>query len=281
MIAPGTKTSVGDLGPVEQTLLVPLWARAQEALEDDPILQDGRAREILERLDFDFSPLAGAQASQVGCCVRGALVDRWARAFLETSPSGTIVELGCGLNDRFARVDNGAAQAFDLDLPEVISLRRSFFDDAPRRRMVAASVLDEGWIDQLKASSNGPFFFASEGLFVYLQSEEVRSVFRRLAQHFPGAALAYDSMTPLVLRHQRHHDAMRHFDARFTWSVADAAEVEQWDRGIRLTESHRFFDMLYAHPERMPATVRYLGPCLAALYPPLKSSYTINLVRFV
>jgi O-methyltransferase involved in polyketide biosynthesis len=280
MIAPRTKTGIGDLSPVERTLLVPLWARAQEALEDDPILLDSRAREILESVDFDFAPLAKARASQVGCCVRGALVDRWARAFLRRSPTGTVVELGCGLNDRFTRVDNGAARAFDLDLPDVISLRRAFFEEAPRRQMLAASVLDEEWIAQLKADSPGPFFFASEGLFVYLQAEEVRSVFRRLARHFPGASLAYDAMTPLVLRHQGHHDAMRHFDARFTWSVSDAAEVEQWDAGIRLTESERFFDLLSAQSKRMPAAVRFLGPCLAALYPPLKRSYTINLVQF-
>jgi len=279
MIAPANRIPVA-LGPVEATLLVPLWARAEEALREDPILLDARAGEILDRLDVDVSCLAEARASQVGCCVRGALVDAWVRDFLLAYPSGTLVELGCGLNDRFARVDNGTTRVVEVDLPDVIALRRTFFEDGPRRTMLPVSVLEDGWIEQVKAVSTGPFFFASEGMFVYLQGDEVRAVFRRLQEHFPGAAMAYDSMTALVLRHQAHHDAMRHFEARFTWSVTEATEVERWGAGIRLEESHRLFDLLADRRERLPTALRILGPWLGAIFPPLKRAYTVNLVRF-
>ncbi len=61
------------LGPVQETLLVPLWARAREADENPPLLNDPKSREILEHLAYDFSPLDAARASQLGCCVRGAM----------------------------------------------------------------------------------------------------------------------------------------------------------------------------------------------------------------
>jgi len=267
------------LGTVQETLLVPLWARAREAGEAQPILSDSRAAAIQARLDYDFAPLEGAQASRVGCCVRGRLVDRWVRAFLREHPTATVVDLGCGLNGRFERVDNGRVRWFDLDLPDVIDLRRGFFEDSPRRTMLAASVLDEAWLDIVAAETAGALLFVSEGMFVYLQEDEVRTVFERLAARFPGARLAFDAMTSLVVRHQRHHDAMRHFAARFTWAVPDAQVVETWDGGIRLEESRRFYDLLYERARRLPRMARWLGRAAGILYPPLKRAYTVNLAR--
>jgi O-methyltransferase involved in polyketide biosynthesis len=268
-----------NLGAVQETLLVPLWARASECDEIAPLLRDPKSREIIQRLDYDFTPLEAARATQLGCCVRAARVDSWVCAFLALNPYGTVIELGVGLNSRFERTDNGRATWFELDLPDVIALRREFFDDMPRRTMIAGSVLDRGWIEQVQAGSRGPWLIVSEGMFVYLNPDDVRSVFSRCADVFPGALCAYDSMSPLVLRHQRHHDAMRYFEAEFTWSVVNAREVESWDPRFHLVEARSFYQMLYSHPRRLPAYYRYLGPLLAAVYPPLKQAYHVNLVR--
>lgn len=272
------KTPV-ELGAVQETLLVPLWARAREVEEPAPVLVDPKSREILDRLDYDFSSLEGARSSQLGCCVRGALVDRWVGEFLARHPGGTVVELGVGLNSRFERVDDGRARWFEIDLPDVIELRREFFNEGPRRRMLGISAHDEGWLDRVRDQSQGPVFIASEGVLVYFSAAEVRTLFQRVAGAFPGACFAYDSMTPLVVRHQRLHDAMRHFEAEFTWSVGDAREVEAWDARLRIVESRSFYHMLYAHPKRLSAPIRYLGPLLGAVFPPVRRSYHVNLMR--
>ncbi len=266
-----------NLAPVEETLLVPLWARAEEARELEPVLRDPRASAIRARLDFDFERLDGARASQLGCCVRGDLMDRWVRTFLAEHPDGTVVELGCGLNTRFERVDNGRVRWFDLDLPGVIALRRQFFTDAPRHTMLAGSVLETPWIEALPC--DGPMLFVTEGMLPYLQPTEVRALFTRLASCFPGAQIAFDAMTPLVLRHQHRHDAMRHFRARFAWSVDTVVELERWDPRIRIEESRRFHDLLAGHPRRLPRTLRWLARGLGFVYPPFKHAYTINRAR--
>ncbi|MBZ0135405.1 MAG: class I SAM-dependent methyltransferase [Planctomycetes bacterium] len=272
------KTAV-KLGTIQETLLVPLWARARESEEAQPVLHDPKSREILASLDYDFSPLDGARASQLGCCVRGAQVDRWVRAFLNDFPEGTVIELGVGLNSRFERVDNGRARWFELDLPDAMDLRRQFFEDTDRRTLISGSALDDDWLAQVRAESRGPWFIASEGVLVYFHPEEVRALFARMADALPGGLFAYDSMTPLVLRHQRRHDAMRYFEAEFTWSVSNAREVEFWDDRYQILDARSFYSMLYAHPRRLPAYYRYLGPLLGAVYPPLKRAYHVNLMR--
>lgn len=268
------------LSPVALTLLVPLWARAQESLRADPVLYDPSALEVANALDFDFSLLRRAQATQLGCCVRGALVDTWVRRFLRRHPGGTVVELGAGLNDRFRRVDNGRVNWVSVELPEVAELRRHFFPEMPRRRLVAASALQPDWMHAVREIGNGPVFIASEGVLVYWTETEVQRLFGMIAQGLPGARLAFDAMSPLVLRHQSHHDAMRHFAARFTWSVRKARDVEAWARGARVRISRSFPRMIFARSGRLPPLLRWFGPGLGFLYRPLFSAYTINLIDF-
>lgn len=267
------------LGPVAQTLMVPLWARAEESRRPDGVLCDVLAEEIVRRVDYDFGRLREAHASQLGCCVRGALVDGWVRAFLDEHPEGTVVELGVGLNSRSVRLDNDRARWIDVDLPEVMALRGHFFAPDARRTMLAASITDGALYDTLRETVQGPSLVLSEGVLVYLQAPEVRAVFARLAEALPGAGFVFDAMTPPVLWFQGRHDAMRHFEARFTWSVGDPRAVEGYAPGVRVERSHRFYDLLYAHPHRLPPWMRVAGPVVSRLWPAVRGSYTINLAR--
>jgi O-methyltransferase involved in polyketide biosynthesis len=81
------------------------------------------------------------------------------------------VEIGAGLNTRFERVGNGQAHWIDVDLPDVIELRRRFFADTGRRRMVAASVLDKAWLHDVRQSP-GPYFFVAEAVLAYLPEDQ-------------------------------------------------------------------------------------------------------------
>lgn len=268
-------------GAVEKTLLVPLWARARESRRPFPILEDPAAEQLLSRIAFDPTELdAGASASQLGCCVRGALVDRWVREFLTRHPAGTIVEAGCGLNCRFDRADNGQATWLSFDLPEVIALRRRLLPPRPRSIELAASLLDPSWVEHVRRHTPAPWFLVSEGVLMYLTSAEARAAVCRAAEGLPGGWFAYDVMTPIVLRLQALHDAMRHFEAPFIGSVPDPSEVASWSPSLRLLHSESFFELLFAHGGRLPPWMRLVGPALARLWPRIHRVYTINLAQF-
>lgn len=268
-------------GLVEKTLLVPLWARAREARRPFPILEDPLAEKILERIDFDPTILdEEATASQIGCCVRGALVDRWVREFLTKHPRGTVIEAGCGLNSRFERADNGEATWVSFDLPDVIALRRQLLPQRPRSTEMASSILDPSWIEQVRRHAPPPWFVASEGVLMYLPPEQVQGAVRRIAEGLPGGWFAFDVMTPIVLRLQALHDAMRHFEAPFVGSVSDPAEIASWSPAIRLLYSESFYELLFAQQHRLPPWMRRVGPVVERFWPRIHRVYTINLARF-
>ncbi len=179
------------LGAVQQTLFVPLAARAAETQRKHPVLRDPKATEIVRSIDYDAAKY-GRGAGGFVTVLRTAILDFWVRSFLAAHPAATVVEIGTGLNTRFERVDNGQVHWFDLDLPDTIELRRNFFADTERRRMVAASFLDEDWLPAV-AQSQGPYFFVADGVLVYLPEDQVMAALARIAERFGGALVALDT----------------------------------------------------------------------------------------
>ena len=127
-----------ELGAVQQTLFIPLAARARETERRRPVLRDPKAVEMIRSIDFDEALYGRGWGAGFVTVLRTLVLDWWVRQFLAEHPAGTVVELGTGLNTRFERTDNGTAHWIDLDLPDTIELRRRFFEDTDRREMVAA-----------------------------------------------------------------------------------------------------------------------------------------------
>ena len=151
------------------------------------------------------------------------ILDCWASDFLAEHPDGTVVEIGTGLNSRFDRVGNDQVHWIDLDLPDTIELRRRFFADSGRRRMVAASVLDQDWVPVV-ADSPGPYLFVAEGVLAYL--EQAPQVVARIAGSFPGALIAFDTYSQRTLEQQHKMAARKNMDARWAWSCDDPRTLE-------------------------------------------------------
>jgi O-methyltransferase involved in polyketide biosynthesis len=211
-----------DLGAVQQTLFIPLAARARESHKKHPVVRDPKAAQVLASVDFDARKYGRGAGGGV-TVLRTAIFDCWVGDFLAEHPGGTVVEIGTGLNTRFERVGNGEVHWIDLDLPDTIELRRRFFADSDRRRMVAASVLDEEWLPAVR-DSPGPYFFAAEGVLAYL--DQAPRVLERIARAFPGALIAVDTYSQRTLEQQHRLAARKSMDALWAWSCDDPRTLE-------------------------------------------------------
>jgi O-methyltransferase involved in polyketide biosynthesis len=235
------------LGPVAETLMVTLHARVAETRRPDGILRDPAAVALAARLDYDFSALDSPRLdfNDTLVALRARRIDRHVQAFLARQPEGLVVELGCGLDTRFERVDTGRATWLELDLPEVIGLRRQLLDERPRRRFVARSVSDPAWLDELDDRPGPSCLFVAEGLFPYLALADVRQVLTRLTERYPGSELVFDALAPWLARMSRWHPALRRLraaGAMVLWGLSRPADVAGWAPGLRVLESWRYFD---------------------------------------
>lgn len=195
---PGKQAS--DLEGVQATLLLPLWGRAQESLSDNPVISDPLAVSISRSLPENLSSLFEGinRVSRESWIARCVYFDHKAARFLESHPDGTIVNVGCGLDTTFERVDNGRVRWFDLDLPEVIRLRRKLVQENDRRRFIAGSVLENAWLSEVPTSN--PVLLIMAGVIYYFTEPEIQALFRQLSGYFGRVELVFDYCSDVGLR---------------------------------------------------------------------------------
>jgi hypothetical protein len=131
------------------------------------------------------------------------------------------VALGEGLETQFWRVDDGRVRWLTVDLPETVEVRRRLLgDDPPRRRTLAVSALDFGWMDAVETSQG--VLITAQGLLMYLQPAEVRSLVAACAERFPGGTFVFDAVPDRLAERSRRGE-LRTDDGYqvppWTWSL--------------------------------------------------------------
>ncbi|WP_432798869.1 class I SAM-dependent methyltransferase [Poriferisphaera sp. WC338] len=280
MIAKNPENWDGDIhvnmGDVQTTMLLPLWARAVEMHKDRPVIRDEASERILKALDFDFSMFDNARYSQVIMAARHTMFDEFVLRYLAEHPDGVIIELGCGLSTRYDRLDNGKVRWFDVDLPDAIEMRKRFFEDSERNKMIACSMLEEAWIHEVKAQSRweGPYLMICEGVTMYFDEREVRGLMQMLADEFSGGWFAFDSMSPLMVKMQKHHELLKYLTAKFKWAPRDIYVVEEWDNRLHVIESLTLKSLPREIFEQLPLKHRLKERFIS----PIVGPYRVNLV---
>jgi O-methyltransferase involved in polyketide biosynthesis len=226
------------LSPEQETLLITLYAKAQP---DNPLLFDPMAQHILDQVDYDFASLHVPYKTIVLICQRAKKMDAITRDFLAEQPDGVVLQLGCGLDSRFWRVDDGRVSWYDLDMPPVIKLRRHFFTESERYQLVSSSVTDLEWMNTVTASGRSVLVLA-EGLLMYLGEADVRELVLRLRESFPGCRLIADVFSRLTARSASNHPSLKNTGATIGWGMDDPCELEAWAPGIHLLEEWHFTD---------------------------------------
>ncbi len=84
---------------------------------------------MVKQIEYDFKKFDDEWATQISISVRTEILDKATKEFMNKFPYAIIVNIGCGLDTRFSRIDNGKIRWYDLDLPESIHLRRQFFKE--------------------------------------------------------------------------------------------------------------------------------------------------------
>lgn len=133
MTATQPQKSDVQLTGVPQTLLLPLLSRARFSQESYSPIQDPLAIQLVESINYNFSELEKHLGnSTLFFLARAYHFDQAIKNYLKKNPNGKIVNLGAGLETAFSRVDNQKLTWIDLDLPEVIELRKNLLPESNR-----------------------------------------------------------------------------------------------------------------------------------------------------
>jgi len=242
-MSPGNRNKETDvnLQGIDRTLLVPLACRAIESVRPDAILHDPRAVEVYDKLAGCPEFLMGmGKVDQFVTAMRARQFDRFARAFLQHNPGGLVVDLGCGLDTRFDRLDDGRMNWIGIDLPEVIELRRGLLPDGDRCRTIPQSMLETSWREEV-ARARKPVVYLAEGVFPYFSTAVVKPMVMDLARLCPTGELVFDAASPFISRHHnRTSSVLKRSGTRILWDAKNPQELEAW--GLELVDHWYYFD---------------------------------------
>lgn len=219
---------------VQETLIIPLYGRKICSDHFPQLFKDPEAERLCGMLDYDFSEKGKKMESTAG--LFGALevaqrqydISCEVRDYLKAHPKAAVVNLGCGLDDIFRKCDNGESLGYNIDLPDVIAIRNELLPAGDRESNLGCDLNDEIWMEKIDASG-GAVFYAT-GVFYYFRTKDVKKLFGKIAEQFPGAVLAFDICNKrgakLMMKTWFRKAGITDVGAFF--SVEDPEELEGW-----------------------------------------------------
>ncbi len=223
-------------GPLIETMLLPVVARALESRKSNPMLYDKTAMEIIERLDNNFIKLISSTTvlSRIGWIARSACFDRLIKDFLRRYPYATVVNIGSGFDTTYERVENGSVKWYDMDLPDVIDLKKLFLHETENRKFITGSLLENSWFMNLGDPDH--ILFIAEGVFYYYKEIDIRTMLIKLSVLFRSCELIFDVTSPSGVRSANKELQNAGIDDKYflKWGLKSTDTILSWSPRFRL-----------------------------------------------
>lgn len=247
-----------NLNDVSETALLTLHCHALDAQSGKPYLNDTGAIHTVDMLKSQFSEsdrslhktLFKDKVSSnliTHTALRAKKYDTYIRSFMDQFPEAAVINIGCGLDNRFERVDNGKMTFYDLDLPDIINIKRQLFPEMMRYTQISQSVFDFDWIDKIQ---NDHVILVAEGVFMYCQESDVKALFFKLQEKLKNPEIVFEvfsskwltgwrkSMTEFKLKKQLKFGE----GAAYQFGIPDSNAIEGWDKGMKLLDEWSYLD---------------------------------------
>ena len=200
-----------------ETMLQSFYVRAQYSKSKKHKFYDAKAVELVDKIDYDFSAAAKDSAMGKGVIARTIVFDELVKDFIEKNPDCTVVNIACGLDTRFYRMDNGKITWYNLDLPETTEIRNSIFNESGRVSAIGISALDPAWANEVKA--RGRMLFIIEGLSMYLTAEENERILKIIKDNFDNAYILMECLAKVWVNKENIEKSIQQTGSKFVFGA--------------------------------------------------------------
>ena len=260
----------------KETLLLTVYAKALDSRSRNSILNDKKADELVSMIDYDFEKLIPKNSFASGHVIpaRAKQLDEWVKEFLRDFPNAIVLNLGCGLDTRISRINpSSSVNWFDVDYPEVIKLRKTFFSDRDGYQMIESALTESEWLEKLPEAR--PTMVVAEGVLEYLTEDEVKTLLNRLTDHFAHGQIAFDVMNSFGIRSGRS-SLKETTGAEHKWAVDNIGRVDMLDSKMKRITNQPVLDSKYMR--KLPLKYRLIYAIVCTLSPSFRNM--IRLLRY-
>lgn len=227
-----------------RTMFITMLARARETQRSNALFQDKKAVEMQRQLDGIFETQKGDWKSETGVIIRTTILDTYIGDFIRQNPNAVCINIGCGLDTRFYRLNNGKIKWYDIDLPEVIALRKKLIGEHEQVTMVGCSMLDAEWTNQIDDEGR-PVLIIMEGLLMYFEEKDVTKALDIIHKRFAKATLILELLSAKVVGNTSMTKSIQKTGASFKWGVNSGKDVEKVNNHIKFVKEMNLVDRMY------------------------------------
>ncbi len=215
---------MGDYAKISSTSFLVLYAEYLESKNPNGILHDSKTIELVESLDYDFSQFLLSADDILDVATRKTIVKNLILRFVEENSTGTIINLGCGLSTYSECVKDLPIIWYDLDLPEVIELKKKYFPESTKYQLISKSVLDFSWIKNIPQDRK--VLVVMEGLLPYFQDKEVELILKEITNAFEGCDMLIQAVSPWCQKHK--HPELEKNSLNLNWDIESGSDITEW-----------------------------------------------------
>ena len=223
-----------------KTLYIPLYGKSLVS-KKGIILRDKKAEEIWEKEGFSLGGKSKSKWLAYFMGMRAAVIDKWLSERLFEKPESTVLHIGCGLDSRIERVNAPFGIWYDIDLPEVIEIRRGYFSETEKYKMLGASAMETSWLSEIPDAEK--VLIVMEGISMYLSEDAIKNLFAAISEKFPSAEIIMDAYTSLAVKASKYKNPINEVGAGAFLGIDEPK--------IFVDEKLRFTDEICMTPDEM------------------------------
>lgn len=223
---------------VPDTLYIPLAARIYSTQMFPEYFSDSVSLRFKRDIPKSITD-GSSEYSMLASVARYYNTDRMEREFVKRNGRSSIIHLGTGLETAYCRLADLPAHFYDMDLPEVIELRRSLLPESSNETLISGDLFDMNWANLIP--DNLPVMILVLGVFQYFHEEEVVDVIRRMGSRFPGAELVFDATSTKGLSYTNRYVKKTGNDSAAMYFAVDDPSGFAKKCGADIIECRPFF----------------------------------------
>lgn len=232
---------MGEFQGVAETLFIPLTARVYVSKRFPEYFHDPKALALEPVIPETSIEERSSEYAMIASVARYHNLDEMVQTFIDAHSTCNIVNLGCGLETACFRIGTagGGTMFYEVDLPEVIEIRRCMLGAAENEVLIAGDLFDLRWAKGVDGSV--PTLMVASGVFQYFHAADVLGFIRNAQERFPDAELIFDATNSTGLRYaNRYVRKTGNTAATMHFSIDDASAFAS-EAGVQLIEQRPFY----------------------------------------
>lgn len=218
-----------------KTLFIPLLGKAQVSKEKI-FLNDPKAEEIIQKVNYDFNSLKQSKWLSMYLSVRALIIDELCNKYFLDNKNTTVIHLGCGLDSRYMRVNQEYDKWYDIDYENVIEIRKEFYNNDSKYKMIGSSVTNPKWLEQI--STQGNVLIIAEGLTMYLSEDEIKDLLKNIKEIIGTSHIIFDAYSKKAVKASKIKNPVKQMNAKIKYGINKPEDFLKLNESLEYVNTH-------------------------------------------